>query len=62
MPQKPQRFGVPAMKKLGDCPRVSLLSCFRVFGVLRVSLLVGDKCEQHGDEAKGKRVTSSSAA
>jgi hypothetical protein len=38
-----------AIKKLGDCPRVSLMSGFRVFGVLRVSLLVGDKSEQHSD-------------
>ena len=49
-------------KKLGDCPRVSLLSGFRVFGVFRGSLLFGDKSEQHGDGAKGKRVISSSAA
>jgi len=38
------------------------LSCFRVFGVFRGSLLFGDKSEQHGDGAKGKRVTSSDAA
>jgi len=38
------------------------MSGFRALGVFRVSLLVGDKCEQHGDEAKEKSVTSSSAS